>query len=322
MKFSNTKSLRGRPVRGICYNPCGGIMKTISSYSTRFRAMEICSYFLLAVPWLAGVPRETSGSGWPPGLFLKMTLSAAIAVFIWLLHDLRKKTAALEAMKKNLSHAAIHDLKSPLTSIIGALSIVEEPGVDPVVRDKLLNVAAQSSKDMVKLIRILLDTERMEIAAMVLEKTELKAGPLVKEALTNLEPVSAAAGIGLTVLVDEDMPPLYADHDLMIRVLENLLLNAVKYSRRGDKIELRAGYLKGAFRFEVSDTGIGIASENIERVFEKYYRVEGQEAESRKGSGIGLYFCRLAVEAHKGKINISSRPGHGTRVLVEIPATE
>ncbi len=285
-------------------------METIGSYSARFRAMEMASYFLLAVPWLAGVAA---------GLFIKAALSATIAAFIWLLHDLRKKTAALEKMKKNLSYAAIHDLKSPLTSIIGALSIVEEPGVDPVVRDKLLNVAAQSSKDMVKLIRILLDTERMEIAAMVLEKSELKTGPLIKEALTILEPVSEAAGIGLTIIVDENMPPLYADHDLMIRVLENLLLNAVKYSRRGDKIELRASYASGTFSFEVSDTGIGIAPENIKKVFDKYYRVEGQESESRKGSGIGLYFCRLAVEAHKGRIDISSRLGYGTKVVLEIP---
>lgn len=294
-------------------------MKNIGSYSARFRALEIASYFLPAVPWLVGGPADPAGPAWPTGLFVKIALSAVLAVFIWLLHDLRKKTSELESMKKNLSHAAIHDLKGPLTAIIGALSIVEEPGVDPVVRDKLLNVAAQSSKDMVKLIHILLDTERMEIAAMVLEKTDLSVGPLVKDALVNLVPVSEAAGIGLTVLVEEGLPPLYADHDLMIRVLENLLLNAVKYSRRGDKIELRAGYSGGTFRFEVSDTGVGIASENIERVFEKYYRVEGQESESRKGSGIGLYFCRLAVEAHQGKINISSRPGKGTRVLVEIP---
>lgn len=283
--------------------------------------MEIASYFLLAVPWLAGDAWVAALAGGPQGVYVKTALSAALGVFIWLLHDLRKKSYALEAMKKNLSHAAIHDLKSPLTSIIGALSIVEEPGVDPVVRDNLLKVAAQSSKDMIKLIRVLLDTERMEIAAMVLEKQELTVGPLIKEAMASLEPVAAETGIELKVIVGADLPALYADHDLMIRVLENLLLNAIKYSRRGDKIELRASRAEGALRFEVSDTGIGIAPENIERVFEKYYRVEGQESESRKGSGIGLYFCRLAVEAHKGKIHISSRQGQGTKVLVEMPAT-
>lgn len=297
-------------------------MKTIGSYSARFRAVEILSYFLLAVPWLESLPWGTRVRGVPLILFAKLALTSGIAVFIWLLHDLRRKTSALETMKKNLSNAAIHDLKSPLTSIIGALSIVEEPGVDLVVRDNLLKMAAQSSKDMVKLIHVLLDTERMEAAAMVLEKRKLRVTPLVKEALAKLEPVSSAAGIGLTGLVEENMPPLYADYDLMTRVLENLLLNAIKYSRRGDKIDMKAGYADKIFRFEVSDTGIGIAPENIKKVFEKYYRVEGQEAESRKGSGIGLYFCRLAVEAHGGKIHISSSPGLGTKVLVEMSGAE
>ncbi len=294
-------------------------MKTIGSYSARFRAMETASYFLLAAPWLAYVPCGTAVHGAPWGVAIKAASSVAIGVFIWLLRDLRKKSAALEAMKKNLSNAAIHDLKGPLTAIIGALSIVEEPGVDPVVRDRLLGVAAKSSKDMVKLIRVLLDTERMEIAALVLEKQDLQPGRLVKEALAGLEAVSAEAGIGLTVVVGENLPPLYADHDLMFRVFENLLLNAIKYSRRGDKIDLRAGYSEGMFRFEVSDTGVGISPENVKKVFDKYYRVEGQEAESRKGSGLGLYFCRLAVEAHGGKIGIDARRGQGTRVVVEIP---
>ncbi|MDA8325604.1 MAG: HAMP domain-containing sensor histidine kinase, partial [Nitrospiraceae bacterium] len=294
-------------------------MKSIGAYSGRFRAMEIVSYFLLAVPWLAGAPWKNTFFGGTAGLLFKITLSSIIAVFIWLLRDLHKKAAALEAMKKNLSHAAIHDLKGPLTSIIGALSIVEEPGMDPVVREKLLKVAAQSSKDMIKLIRVLLDTERMETAAMILDRQKLSVWPLVKDALANLGTISEETGIGLTVLIGEDMPPLYADHDLMIRVLENLLLNAIKYSRRGDKIDLRVSYSRGEFNLEVSDTGIGIDPGNIEKVFEKYYRVEGQEAESRKGSGIGLYFCRLAVEAHKGKIYIKSDPGRGTRVTVNIP---
>lgn len=294
-------------------------MKSIGLYSGRLRAMEVASYFLLAVPWLAGAPWKNTFFGGAAGLFFKITLSAVIAVFIWLLRDLHKKAAALEAMKKNLSHAAIHDLKGPLTSIIGALSIVEEPGMDPVVREKLLKVAAQSSKDMIKLIRVLLDTERMETAAMILDRQKLSVWPLVKDALANLGTISEETGIGLTVLIGEDMPPLYADHDLMIRVLENLLLNAIKYSRRGDKIDLRVSYSRGEFNLEVSDTGIGIDPGNIEKVFEKYYRVEGQEAESRKGSGIGLYFCRLAVEAHKGKIYIKSDPGRGTRVTVNIP---
>lgn len=297
-------------------------MKFRSLSAARFLSLEIFSYLLLAVPWLAGVVGERFLDQGHRGLFLKIALSAAILTFIWLLHDVRRKLASLDSLRKSLSSAAIHDLKSPLTAIIGALSIVEEPGADPVVSDKLLKLAAKSSKEMIKLIQVLLDTERMEIAALALEKRGLRVEGLVKNAIAALEPVSTETGIALTVSVADGLPPLYADRDLILRVLENLVLNAFKYSRRGGKIDVKAGHSGGTFRFEVSDTGMGIAPENIKGVFEKYYRVEGQESESRKGSGIGLYFCRLAVEAHKGRIFIDSKMGVGTKVVIELPGAD
>lgn len=294
-------------------------MKSISLYSARFRVIEYISYFLLAVPWLGGFMGENFLRYSPPSLVLKAALSAAILTFIFLLRDVRRKIHSLDTLKQSLALAAIHDLKGPLTAIIGALSIVEESGTDPEVKEKLLKVAAQSSKDMVKLIQILLDTERMEIAEMMVEKRPLEVRLLIAEAMAALEPVSVETGIKLTVSADEGLPPVHADHDLLTRILENLVLNAFKYSRRGGEINVKAGLAGDGFRFEVSDTGAGIAPEDVKRVFEKFYRVEGQEANSRKGSGFGLYFCRLAVEAHKGRITIDSVPGRGTTVVFEIP---
>lgn len=294
-------------------------MKSISLYSARFRVIEYVSYFLLAVPWLGTVLGERFLGYGASSVALKAVLSAAILAFIFLLRDVRRKIHSLDTLKQNLALAAIHDLKGPLTSIIGALSIVEEPEMDPEIKDKLLKVAAQSSQEMVKLIQILLDTERMEIAEMVVQRRPLEVGPLVAEALAVLEPVSVETGIKLTVSVEKGLPRVEADHDLLMRVLENLVLNAFKYSRRGGSIDVKAGFSGGLFRFEVSDTGAGISAEHVKKVFEKYYRVEGQEKDSRKGSGFGLYFCRLAVEAHKGRIFINSVPGRGTSVLFELP---
>ncbi|HNT97778.1 MAG TPA: HAMP domain-containing sensor histidine kinase [Elusimicrobiales bacterium] len=294
-------------------------MKSISLYSARFRVIEYVSYLLLAVPWLGGLLGENFLRYTFSGLTLKLALSAAILAFIFLLRDVRRKIHSLDTLKQTLALAAIHDLKGPLTAIIGALSIVGEPKMDHGIRDKLLSVAAQSSKDMVKLIQILLDTERMEVAEILVQKRPLEVGPLIAESIAALEPVSAQTGIKLIVSADKGLPPVHADHDLLMRVLENLVLNAFKYSRRGGRIDIKSDFSGGMSRFEVSDTGAGIAPEDVKRVFEKYYRVEGQEADSRKGSGFGLYFCRLAVEAHKGRITIDSVPGRGTTVRFEIP---
>lgn len=295
-------------------------MKHLNVYSSRLYLVEVFSYFLLAVPWLGGVIGPDALRYGPASLALKILMSAAIVVFIWLLRDVRRKMHSLELLKQNLSLAAIHDLKSPLTAMVASLQLIEDPEMDPEMRGKLLAVAAEGSRDMQKLIQVLLDTERMEISELVLEKQRLNTRQLIQEAVSRFIPVSADTGISLSLPDAAELPELYADRDLVFRVFENLVLNAFKYSRRGGKIEVSARFEGGVFYFSVADTGQGIAPEHIEKVFGKYFRVEGQEAQSRKGSGIGLYFCRLAVEAHGGKISIDSRLGSGTTVKFEIPA--
>lgn len=294
-------------------------MKRLSGYSSRLRLVEAFSYSLLAVPWLSGFLGADALRYGPASLALKIFLSAAIIVFIWLLRDVRRKMCALELLKQNLSLAAIHDLKSPLTAMVASLQLIDDPDIDPEMRGKLLAVAAEGSRDMQKLIQVLLDTERMEISELVLQKQPLDIGQLIQAAASRFLPVSADTGIELN-LPAGGLPGLYADRDLVFRVFENLVLNAFKYSRRGGKIDVSARFEGGVFYFSVADTGQGIAPEHIEKVFGKYFRVEGQESQSRKGSGIGLYFCRLAVEAHGGKISIDSRLGAGTTVKFELPA--
>lgn len=294
-------------------------MKNLSGYSSRLRLVEVFSYFLLSVPWLGGLPGADTLRYGPAGLAIKILLSAAIIAFILLLRDVRRKMRALELLKQDLSLAAIHDLKSPLTAMVSALQLIEDPDIDPEMRGKLLAVAAEGTRDMQKLIQVLLDTERMEISELVLQKQSLDAGQLIEEAVSRFLPVSRDTGITLSLPAGGGLPKLYADRDLVFRVFENLVLNAFKYSRRGGKIEVSARFDSGVFYFSVADTGRGIAPEHIGKVFGKYFRVEGQESQSRKGSGIGLYFCRLAVEAHGGKISIDSRVGSGTTVRFEIP---
>ncbi|MDT8286126.1 MAG: HAMP domain-containing sensor histidine kinase [Elusimicrobiales bacterium] len=294
-------------------------MHRLSGYNARFLAIEIFSYFLLLVPWLGdffGAELLRYGA---PDLILKIGMSAAIIVFIFLLRDVRRKSRSLELLKKNLSLAAIHDLKGPLTSMIGALQLIEDNNIDLKMRDSLLSVASRSTRDMQKLIQVLLDTERMEISELALERIEVPPLQLIREAVKPLLPVAEETGVSVSLPGDKDLPVLLADRDLIVRVFENLMLNALKYSRRGGKVAVSADFSDGVLRFGVSDNGAGIAPEHVKKVFEKYFRVEGQEAQSRKGSGIGLYFCRLAVEAHGGKIVIDSAPGRGTTVTFDLP---
>jgi len=298
----------------------GDGMHRLSGYNTRFLAIEIFSYFLLLVPWLGDFLGAELLCYGAPDLVLKIGMSAAIIVFIFLLRDVRRKSRSLELLKKNLSLAAIHDLKGPLTSMIGALQLIEDNNIVPEMRASLLSVASRSTRDMQKLIQVLLDTERMEVSELVLDKRRVLPLQLIREAVKPLLPVAEEAGVTIELPGKKDFPALLADHDLIFRVFENLLFNALKYSRRGGRVCISADFADGVFRFTVSDSGAGIAPEHVRKVFDKYFRVEGQESRSRKGSGIGLYFCRLAVEAHGGKIVIDSVPGRGTTVTFDLPA--
>ncbi|MFA6435001.1 MAG: HAMP domain-containing sensor histidine kinase [Elusimicrobiales bacterium] len=294
-------------------------MKNISLYSVRFRMIECIAYFMLPIPW---IPDFLPVNALPYGILhltVKIILSAVLVAFVVLLRDVRKKINSLDILKQDLSMAAIHDLKGPLTSIIGTLSLVSEPDMDLPTKEKLLNVASQSSQSMIRLIQTLVDTERMEVAKLKLQPEMFDLRSHITECMAPFNPVSVDMGIKLELEVEDKIPAIRADKELLGRVYENLLLNAFKYSRRGGEIRVSVRFSEENFYFEIKDTGSGISAEFIDKVFDKYYRVEGREQDSRKGSGLGLYFCRLAIEAHDGKIRIESKKNEGTRVFFEIP---
>jgi two-component system sensor histidine kinase VicK len=292
------------------------MLKDTSLYSGRFYIIEVISYFLVFVPWAVGY----LGAGEHGAVAVRILLSTAVAVFIVVLRDVRKKIHSLDTLKQSLAMATVHDLKGPLSSIIGVLAIISEPDMEPQMKEQLLKVAVASSRSMEKLVQVLVDTDRMEIAKITLQKQNIVLEDFLPQTLSGFAFLGTDRGIALTLCVAGHMPPIYADRDLLQRVFENLLLNAFKYSDRGATIAVKAEYGGNKFRFEVRDTGIGISREDLTKVFDKYYRVEGgKEGGSRKGSGLGLYFCRLAIEAHGGSIAIDSRPGQGTSVLFEIP---
>lgn len=271
------------------------------------------------MPWVTGFFGERF---LPYGVWMlavKIILSCLTLAFIAFLRDVRKKIHELDMMKQSLGQAIVHDLKGPLTGIIGALSIISEPGMELAQKEKLLDIASKSSRFMLKLVQTLLDTDRLEIAKMTVQRQKIDVNGLISRSMQNFSALSRDMGIKLNFAAPAAMPALCADGDLLERVIENLMFNSFKYTPRGGEISAGAKYRNGFFYFEVADTGSGIPTEHIQKVFEKYYRVESEESDSCRGSGLGLYFCRLAVEAQGGKIDIDSGRGKGTRVFFRIP---
>jgi signal transduction histidine kinase len=214
----------------------------------------------------------------------------------------------------------IHDLRNPLSSIVSSLELVRATVVDgkpEIPLDQIFAVAKRSSQKLYLLIDSLLDLARLEEGWTELAYTQVDVPAMVGEVVEQVRPIATAHELHLESHLAPDVPSLYADRDLLQRVLLNLLDNAVKFTPPGGKVELRATRSgPDTVLFAVSDTGRGISPEHHERVFERFTRVSGRQA---RGTGLGLALCKLGVEAHGGRIWVESEPGQGATFKFVLP---
>lgn len=280
--------------------------------------VERLSYLLALLPFLADsiVGGRLPG---PAGLIADSGLAAVIVGLILIMRSTRRLTERIDTLRKTMNEAVIHDLKNPMTAVMGCLSCLLESELNQEKRNKLINIALHSCRAQMALLETLVDTNRLEHGELRIRREELDAGKLLGDSLEGVR--GTASYLGVTLV--EDLSPsfprvLSVDPDLFPRVIQNLLNNALKYTQGGGTVSLRA-FLEGtAAMIEIRDTGIGIGADHIGRLFEKYYRVEGGDQTSRRGSGLGLYFCRLVIEAHGGKIRVISGLGTGTSITLEL----
>ncbi len=268
------------------------------------RLIESLAYLLVLAPFFAG----------------RLAAAAAILVLVLLIGRTRRLTRRIDSLRKTMNEAIIHDLKNPMAAVMGCLSCALGDDVDAPQRVKLLSLALHSCRMQMNLLEMLVDTSRLEQGELVAKKEFLDPRVLLTSCLEDIGGTAQHLGVGLKGDIAGDLPRvMLVDPDLFPRVVYNLLHNALKYSAPGGEVSLSAAFARGRFRFEINDTGVGIAPECIGRLFQKYYRVEGADQTGRRGSGFGLYFCRLVVEAHGGDILVSSEVGRGTTVAFSIP---
>jgi PAS domain S-box-containing protein len=243
----------------------------------------------------------------------------------WLvvLRDITEEERLAQA-RQHLTEMIVHDLRSPLTAILSSLSIVERsaPPVDEVpVIPQALTVAQRSCEQMLGLVNSLLDIAKLEAGEMVLERETFALGPLLEGLIETCLQAANEQGVILEHILEEGLAPLWADRSKLHRVLSNLLDNALRYTPAGGRIQIHAKIHEGSLRIGVADTGPGIPPAHRETVFERFYQVGTPEARGR-GTGLGLAFARLAVEAHGGEIWVEENPGGGSLFLILLPFEE
>lgn len=237
----------------------------------------------------------------------------------WVGHDISERVA-LEQMREDLTHMIVHDLRNPLGSMTSSLQLIHNAFIErdqtlPLM--KLLSIAMRSGQKLYRLIDSLLDLGRMEAGETELNKTWVRPESLVHEAVEQVHPLALSRNQTFTVQLAPDLPKVLADGILILRVLTNLMDNAIKFTSFGGEITVGTELIEGEVLFFVTDTGLGIPPESRQRVFDRFARLES--ADGVKGTGIGLAFCKLAVEAHGGRIWVESEVGYGATFYFTLP---
>lgn len=222
-----------------------------------------------------------------------------------------------ENLERALLNSISHDLRTPLVSITGALDVLREPGheLDESIRRSMLDAAFEEAERLNRFVGNLLDISRLEAGAVRLKKEPCDIQDLVGCAHAAVERRLGSRKI--IVRLGPDLPFVPLDLGLMTQVLVNLLDNAVKYSPPDSEIELSAGIDGARLALEVADRSCGVPESDLERIFEKFYRI--RVPERVHGTGLGLSICKGIVEAHGGRIRAENRAGGGLRVIVTLP---
>lgn len=234
----------------------------------------------------------------------------------WTLRNVTERKE-LDSLRDDLTSMIYHDLRSPLANIVSSLEVLNNMvGEDEAVRS-ILNIAVNSTERIQRLVNSLLDINRLEAGQAVANKQSTSTSELVASAVKDIEASATARHQTIEVQLDGKLPRVRVDPDMMRRVLINLLENAIKFS--GAEATIRIGARKDGdgVQFWVRDEGPGIPPSEHGHIFEKFARVKGKDRPG--GLGIGLAFCRIAVQAHGGKIWVESEKGGGSTFFFVLP---
>ena len=228
----------------------------------------------------------------------------------------------LDNMQKELVADVSHELKTPITSIMGYADTLLEGGYDEETQTKFLNVIASESRRMARLVTDLLTLSRYDSNKKKTQKETFDLGDLVKRCQEKLAIEIKKKGHTVNSFVTADVPPVYADKDDIERVVLNILTNSIKYTPDNGEIKIYVGFVYNDAYIKVFDNGIGIPEDDLSRIFERFYRVDKARTREMGGTGLGLSIAKEILDKNGGSIDIKSKVGEGTEVVIRIPTKQ
>ena len=249
-------------------------------------------------------------------------------------HFKAEHLAEIDRLKSRFFANISHEFRTPLTLISGPLNGMLAVETEEKKR-RSLSMMQRNSQRLLRLINQLLDLSRLEAGAMKLRTTRMDIVPLVKGIAYSFESSAGLRGISLRVVADREDIEVYCDKDMVEKILANLVSNAFKFTPKGGRVEVQvspsrvdapANPREGVsgrggewLELTVSDTGIGIPPDQLDKVFDRFYQVDALQTREHEGSGIGLALVKELVDLHHGTIQVQSEVGRGTSFTVRLP---
>jgi two-component system, OmpR family, phosphate regulon sensor histidine kinase PhoR len=239
----------------------------------------------------------------------------------------RAQAQAVKAMRSDFVANVSHEIRSPLTAISGFVETLQGPARhDPGARDLFLGLMAKEAARVNNLVADLLSLSKVEVKERRALKKHAAPDKVVDQAVAAVSQLARMRGKTLEPRIDQNLPEILGQHDDLVRVLINLLENAINYSRDGARIRLTAGIApnpnplaRKAIFISIRDQGHGIAAAEIPRLTERFYRVEKSRSRDVGGTGLGLAIVKHILVRHKGRLVIDSTPGKGSTFSVYLP---
>jgi NtrC-family two-component system sensor histidine kinase KinB len=258
----------------------------------------------------------------PLQVYARKVLIDGLSQFQWILRDISERKK-LDSLREDLISMIYHDLRSPLANVVSSLDVLSTllPEVGEGNIRSLLNIAMRSTERIQRLTNSLLDINRLEAGQPVGNRQPTFPGNLISDALEAIRPLALNKDIEIQISTPEDLPEVDVDPDMIRRVLINLYENAVKFSPVNCKVWFGAQLDDDQMvQFWVKDSGSGIPISEHQRIFDKFARLHPKDGP--RGLGLGLAYCRLAVEGHDGRIWVESEPQNGSIFHFTVPVVK
>jgi signal transduction histidine kinase len=238
---------------------------------------------------------------------------------------LNEELKVLDRLKSDLLANVSHELRTPLTAIKGYTDYIREGKLGQVTekQEKGLLVVQKNLDRLAKSINDLLDFSRMDVGRIALNIQPFDIGLLVEQIRVNVSSELDRKNVTFVAQIETDLPPVIADRDKLSQVLENLMINAIKFTSEAGRIRLSARRAAGLSRptaiVELEDTGIGIPSDQVGKIFSRFHQVDTSSKRRFGGVGLGLAIVKSILDAHGSEISVYSREGEGTRFSFPLP---